>query len=115
MAVRFADTVEEIVRVLDEAGEAIAGIARNMEKVAGQARKMAESGGEVVDKLDGIAPAQARVDGLKNGFEDSKVAKPLIDTTADTLVEDGKQQAKVRDKKTEFAEPPSGASARRSR
>ncbi|MDN5919152.1 MAG: hypothetical protein L0I76_29340 [Pseudonocardia sp.] len=72
MAVRFADTIEEIGRVLDEAGEAVAGIARSMETVAARVRQMGGPG----------------------------------DAAADILVENGKQQAKVRDKQAEFAKPP---------
>lgn len=154
MALRFADTIEEIVTVLDEAGEAVAAIARNMETVAAQARKIGELGGRVGEKLDGIAPTQARVDGLKNlrgrlenlagydvpeslrggelpgsntdvgsggdapplrrspsesldRFEETPVAKPLFDATADTVVEDGKEQAELREKQADFSEPSS--------
>lgn len=115
MALRFADTVEEIVRVLDEVGAAVAGIARNMESVAGRVRRVGEVGGRVGARLDDAVPGPTGIDlasapwslpGAMTGFDGSRLVEPAFEATADTLVEDGKQQADAREARSEWPDPP---------
>lgn len=115
MALRFADTIEEIVRVLDEVGATVAGIARNMESVAERARRIGEIGGRVGARLDEVAPGPTSVDlasapwsvpGAMTRFDESRMVKPALEATTGTLVEDGKEQADARETRSEWSAPP---------